>query len=160
MDLDTEVGKFLYPTGCPTREQRRCQLARQLDGTWPSLGGVWVVEWQRRDGFLGWCGLFPLEDSGLIEIGYRYVPGAWGQGVASEAAHCVLDYGFTTLGLETIVAVTHPQNHASQRVLGKIGLEYVGLREHYGMSMSFFHCTKEKQRQGSPYRVIPLASPS
>lgn len=39
---------------------------------WPEIGGYWVAEWRDRSGFLGWCGLFPPEDSGLVEIGYRF----------------------------------------------------------------------------------------
>ena len=70
-----------------------------------------MVEWRHAPRFLGWCGLFPLEDAGPIEIGYRYLRGVWGQGIATEAAR-VLDHGFRALGFDPIVGVTHPANVA------------------------------------------------
>lgn len=148
MDFDPEVGRYLYPFGRPTRAERTAVLRRQLAGDWPPVGGVFAVEWRDEPGFLGWCGLFPLEDSGLIEIGYRYVPATWGHGVATEAAACVLEYGFEVLRIDPIVAVTHPANKASQSVLAKIGLRYRGPRFHYGLDLSFFELTLSDYRTG------------
>jgi len=50
----------------------------------------------------------------------------WGNGYAREAAAAVIDYGFQTLGLETIRAYTDPGNAASQKVLLHCGLQNVG----------------------------------
>ena len=108
----------------------------------PAQGGLWVVEWRREPGFLGWCGLFPLEDFGLIELGYRYVRAAWGQGVATEAAVAVLDHGFLALGLDPIVAVTHPDNLASRRVLEKLGFGHEGRARYYGSEVAFYRLTR------------------
>lgn len=143
MDLDSEVGRFLYPHGRPSREERRVALQKQMSDDWPPVGGVWVVERAGERKFLGWCGLFPLGESGLIEIGYRYLPEAWGGGIATEAAACVLDHGFRVLKIDPIVAVTHPENAASQRVLTKIGLQPRGLRFHYGLDLAFFELSRE-----------------
>ena len=62
----------------------------------------------------------------------------WGLGVATEAATVVLDLGFRVLELDSIVAVTHPDNRGSQAVLTKIGLRPQGLRFHYGLDLSYF----------------------
>jgi [ribosomal protein S5]-alanine N-acetyltransferase len=88
--------------------------------------------------------LFPLENSGLIEIGYRYRAAAWGRGIASEAAAAVLEHGFRSLELDPIVAVTHPANRASQRVLEKIGLRAVGEAWHYGQWLRLFRLTRSQ----------------
>ena len=95
-----------------------------------------------RPGFLGWCGVFPLEASGLMEIGYRTLRAAWGRGFATEAARAVLDHGFRVLDIDPIVAVTHPENHASQRVLAKIGLVPQGSRFHYAQQLAFYRLTR------------------
>jgi RimJ/RimL family protein N-acetyltransferase len=144
MDLDPEVHRFIYVDSPPERMEHRAQLHARIASGWPAAGGIWVVEWQHAPGFLGWCGLFPLEDSGLIEIGYRYVRSAWGQGIATEAGRAVLDHGFRVLGLDPIVAVTHPANLASQRVLEKIGLKRRGAALHYGQSLSLFELRREE----------------
>ncbi len=142
MDLDPDVHRFIYGNRPPDPVQHRAQLRARIAAAWPAKGGIWVVEWQDAPGFLGWCGLFPLEASGLIEIGYRYVPGAWGQGIATEAARAVLDHGFRDLGFDPIVAVTHPANLGSQHVLEKIGLNARGSAFHYGQWLSFFHLSR------------------
>ena len=138
MDIDFAVHRYIWPEGIPDVEAHRETIRQRFASGWPPVGGVWVVEWQDKPGFLGWCGLFPLEESGLIEIGYRYVQRAWGQGVATEAAREVLDYGFRALEIDPIVAVTDPENRASQNVLRKIGLRQEGTAFHYGRDLSFF----------------------
>jgi RimJ/RimL family protein N-acetyltransferase len=98
-------------------------------------------------------GLFPLEDSGLIEIGYRCLRAAWGQGLATEAGRAVLDDGFRDLGIEPIVAVTHTDDLASQRVLEKIGLKARGRAFHYGRSLAFYHLSRNgylRRRRRNP----------
>ena len=149
MDLDPEVRRFIY--GSPTDPvELRARLRARIAGGWPAPGGIWVVEWQDAPGFLGWCGLFPLEDSGLIEIGYRYLRSAWGQGIATEAARAVLDHGFRALGFDPIVAVTHPANFASQRVLAKIGLIARGRALQYGQQLCIFRLSRIEYLAAEP----------
>ena len=93
MDLDPSVARFIWGLPPEPETHREVLRGRLADG-WPEVGGIWVVEERAAPGFLGWSGLFPLEKTGLIEIGYRYLPKAWGRGIATEAAACVLDYGF------------------------------------------------------------------
>ena len=144
MDMDPAVSRYIWPNGAPDRAAHRATLLDRMLGDWPEIGGYWVAEWRDRPGFLGWCGLFPLEDSGLVEIGYRYCQRAWGQGVGSEAAAAVLDHGFRQLALDPIVAVTNPGNRASRRVLAKIGLEAAGTAFHYGQDLSFFRLGRDR----------------
>jgi RimJ/RimL family protein N-acetyltransferase len=142
MDLDPEVQRYIFIHGPPDPAAQRDALTRRIESGWPPQGGIWVVEWRDRSGFLGWCGVIPLEDSGLIELGYRYIRAAWGRGVATEAAKAVLEHGFGTLRFDPIVAVTHPDNRASQRVLEKLGFRSEGRRFHYGADLAFYRLTR------------------
>jgi RimJ/RimL family protein N-acetyltransferase len=142
MDLDPEVHRHIFLHSPPDPEAHRAGLRERIASGWPQQGGLWVVEWRAQPGFLGWCGLFPLEASGLIEIDYRYVRRAWGQGVATEAGRAVLDHGFRALGLDPIVAVTRRENLASRHVLEKLGLAYRGLRFHYGLDLAFYELSR------------------
>jgi RimJ/RimL family protein N-acetyltransferase len=60
------------------------------------------------------------------EIGYGLHPDFWGQGLATEMAQLLLDYGFRVLRLHRIFATCDPRNLASARVLQKIGMVYEG----------------------------------
>lgn len=138
MDMDPEVGRYLFPHGPPVAEERRAEMRHRIVNGWPERGAMWTVSWADGGERLGRCGIFPLEESGLFEIGYRFVRAAWGRGVATEAARRVLDHGFREFAFDPIVAVTHPDNRGSQRVLENIGLRSRGLRYHYGLDLSFY----------------------
>ena len=66
----------------------------------------------------------------------------WGQGVATEAARTVLDYGFRELGFDPIVGTIHPDNAASVRVMHKIGMKHMGTEFHYGLDGPFFRLSR------------------
>ena len=57
-------------------------------------------------------------------------PRRMGFGYAAEAARRVLDYGFAA-GLPEVVAVTYPENSASQAVARRIGMSPRGLTDRY-----------------------------
>ncbi len=83
MDRDPAVMRFIRPIPEDVEAQRGDIRGRILQ---PPRGALWHVEEREASGFIGWCGVFPLQDSGLMEIGYRFVRAAWGRGLATEAA--------------------------------------------------------------------------
>ncbi|HEY1723386.1 MAG TPA: GNAT family N-acetyltransferase [Magnetospirillaceae bacterium] len=125
MDMDPQVHRFIW-SKVPEPDAYRAELEMRITSEWPHRGGLWVVEWKDRPGFLGWSAVFPLPDSDQIELGYRFNRKAWGQGVATEAGHAVLAFGFEHLGFDPILAVTDFDNHASQHVLHKLGFRDTG----------------------------------
>jgi RimJ/RimL family protein N-acetyltransferase len=159
MDLDPEVQRYIFIHGPPDPAAQRDALIRRIESGWPPQGGIWVVEWRDRPGFLGWCGVIPLEDSGLIELGYRYARAAWDQGVATEAAQAVVDHGFRVLGIDPLVAVAHPENQASRRVLEKLGFPYEGLRFHYGADLAFYIMRRADYLRSGPSEPPPSPRP-
>ncbi|MFD0167950.1 GNAT family N-acetyltransferase [Streptomyces decoyicus] len=50
----------------------------------------------------------------------------WGNGYATEAAGHVVQFAFTTAGLDRLEAMHHPANPASGRVLAKAGFTRTG----------------------------------
>lgn len=71
-----------------------------------------------------------LTPSGETEIGWHLHPDAWGHGYAAEAAGRVLAHAFAH-GLDRVLAVTHPENTASQRVARRIGMTAQGVTGRY-----------------------------
>lgn len=66
------------------------------------------------------------------ELGYWIGQPFWGQGIATEAARCVIDHGFSCLGLERVYARHMGGNPASGRVMEKAGFMREGcLRRHF-----------------------------
>ena len=74
--------------------------------------------------FIGHCGLRYWPGLSDVEVLYTFARRYWGQGLATEGARASLRYGFEHLKLERIMAAALVDNHASRRVLEKIGLRY------------------------------------
>ena len=147
MDRDPEVMRFIRPIPEDAAAQR-ADIRAALDGP-PGRGALWHVEERAAPRFIGWRGVFPLQDSGLMEIGYRFVRAAWGRGLATEAAVAVLDHGFRALALDPIVAVSDTDNAASHRVLHKIGLRADGTARHYGRELPLFELSRSAYLAGA-----------
>lgn len=118
------VARALSPTGSLTFEQTAQILHRRLDH-WQKHGfGVWVLVYKQNQQLVGHCGLHYLGDTSEVELTYAINPFYWRQGLATEAASTVLRWGFDTLKLQQIVAVTSPENVASRCVMQKLGMKY------------------------------------
>jgi RimJ/RimL family protein N-acetyltransferase len=75
---------------------------------------------------VGDCG-FQLFEAEQAEIGITLAPQHQGQGYAIEALGALLGYLFSELSLHRIVARTDPANHASMRLLERLGFRHEGL---------------------------------
>lgn len=113
-----------FSLGVFSREQTAGFLesvrARDRDGL-PSQFGV---VFRPDDRLIGYCGFFSqmVDDVEELEIGYRLDPEYWGQGIATEAAHAVRDFGFDALKLPRLISLIHTDNVASKRVAEKNGM--------------------------------------
>jgi ribosomal-protein-alanine N-acetyltransferase len=76
---------------------------------------------------IGNCGLRRASPTAFqADMGYELAPEEWGNGYATEAARCMLDFGFGELGLHRIWATCLAENTASARVLERIGMRQEG----------------------------------
>jgi RimJ/RimL family protein N-acetyltransferase len=72
---------------------------------------------------VGDCGLhFRVGRDHEAEIGISLAPEFHGRGYATEALEAVLGYLFGTLGKHRVIASVDPRNHASLRLMERIGL--------------------------------------
>jgi RimJ/RimL family protein N-acetyltransferase len=135
-----DVQRFIgaMPSVMTDPAEARAQVTRWIDRDDPVLG-IWAVQ-ARDDGpLLGTLllksipasgDMAPLLPSGDIEIGWHLHPEAWGHGYATEAGACGLNHAFDS-GLDRVVAVTRPDNLASQGVARRIGMKHEGPTDRY-----------------------------
>ncbi len=141
MNRDPEVMRYIRAVGGEEEETRKA--AALISDNQDKPLGIWAVEGRDDGCFHGAAMLIRLPEGDDIEVGYRLARAAWGRGIATEAALCLRDHGFESLGLEEIVAVADPGNAASHKVLRKIGLSFRGLRRAYGVDgLHFFGLTR------------------
>ena len=60
-----------------------------------------------------------------IELAYRLRQDRWGRGYATEAGRAAVEYSFTVLKLDRLIAAVEPANVASVHVLEKCGFTRV-----------------------------------
>jgi RimJ/RimL family protein N-acetyltransferase len=117
--------------------------------------GRWALEKKGGGGLIGYCGLgFGAEDVG-VELVYLLAREEWGKGVATEASSAALRYGFETLGLDSIAALTRPDNWRSRRVMERLGMSFERDSCYHGYNCVCYRLAREDWRQpgGMIYRV-------
>ena len=123
LSADPEVMEYLLP---------RADWVESARAHWREHGfGQWVValpETVDQPGaeFIGALGLarvgYEAHFTPAVEAAWRLARPWWGRGYALEAARAAVEFGFGTLGLDEIVAVTVPQNLRSRRVMERLGM--------------------------------------
>ena len=95
--------------------------------------GRFACVWKETGDVIGFSGVKFVPEISETELGYRFFPEYWGKGLATEAGQASIEFARSDLGLKRLVAMVHPDNVASARVLAKLGfsvekrLSYSGL---------------------------------
>ena len=123
MNADPEVRRYVGPLLTPG--QAEAWVLNFQDNLDRHGFGFWALEVRASGEFIGFTGLDIVDEEMPvtgIEIGWRLARSAWGHGYATEAALGALAYGFDTMGLLEIVAVTMARNLRSRAVMQRIGM--------------------------------------
>jgi [ribosomal protein S5]-alanine N-acetyltransferase len=125
LNRDPEVMKYVGRKPLVSIYEAQLDLTRYLSFyIRASKLGVWACTEKESGALIGLALLKKLEPTEEIEVGYRFHRSYWGQGIATEVCKALVEYGFTQVGLQKIVGITHPDNLASQKVLKKCGLSF------------------------------------
>jgi ribosomal-protein-alanine N-acetyltransferase len=123
---DPEIRRY-FPEGTLTYDETREELEWFLNGhpAHPELG-LWATIHKETGGFIGRCGLLPwtIDGSEEVEVAYLLAKEYWRQGLGSEAARGILEYGFEHLGLSRLICMIDPENQASIGVATNIGMTF------------------------------------
>jgi len=123
---DPEVVKFM-DWGPNTEEDTKAfiALAMDLQHQTPRRSYELAVVFKATGRLIGGASLrVQAGDPRTAELGYTFHPGAWGRGLATEAAKALVQFGFQRLGVQRVFATCRPENTASYRVLRKAGLHF------------------------------------
>jgi RimJ/RimL family protein N-acetyltransferase len=75
--------------------------------------------------------------AGELELGYQFLPTAWGRGYAAEACAAALDWITGALPGEPVVLCTQTANAASMRLAARLGFTEADRFEEYGAQQWF-----------------------
>jgi RimJ/RimL family protein N-acetyltransferase len=114
---DPEVARFLISR--PTSPAELDEVfARNLEAG--RRFGMWALRERTGPALLGRVGFFAFGAGERPELAFLLARGAWGRGLAREAAAAALGAGFGT-GFREVVALVRPENARALRVLAALG---------------------------------------
>ena len=128
---------FPNPIAPPLEKVQRLITAQQVH--WETHGyGNWGLLPDGEEEIIGWAGLQYLLELDETEVGFLLDQPFWGRGYATEAALASLQFGFEHFSLDHMIALVHPDNLASQRVIEKCGMTYMETISLWGMELMRF----------------------
>ena len=87
--------------------------------------GNFVVIRKSDNKKIGSCGLFDREGLAGVDIGFSFLPEYEKKGYAFESANKLKELALTQFGLKKIAAITTKENIESQKLIEKLGLQFV-----------------------------------
>ncbi|MFR9757049.1 GNAT family N-acetyltransferase [Streptomyces sp. TR06-5] len=147
---DPEVMRWIRDGSVRDEQQTRSGI-RAWESEWASQGfGLFAVEIRSTGELAGFTGLsvphFLPEVLPSVEVGWRLGRSHWGQGLATEAAAAAVRFGFEDRGLERIVSIAQVGNHASERIMTKLGMRPVRetVDPHHGRPVRVFALSSDE----------------
>jgi RimJ/RimL family protein N-acetyltransferase len=124
LSMDPEVMQYL------TRPRERAEVERWVEGVRAHFRhhsfGLWALEIPGITPIAGFTGLtivpYEAHFTPAVEIAWRLARECWGNGYVTEAAAAALNFAFSDLHLEEIVANAAVANRASIRVMERMGM--------------------------------------
>lgn len=151
---DPDVTHFFSAEFSVKREDVLASLPRRAE-RWRTQGfGQFGVFEKETEKLIGYCGMQYLEDTSEVEIYYGLFKEHWQKGLATEAALAVLRFAFEQLKLPKIVAVTHPENFSSHKVLHKLGMTRGADSHFYNTYAAYFYLSHDDYKKDSAFYYL------
>ena len=132
MDTDLSVRRYIDGKASPLKKTKK-YLSENIISYRENGYGRYAIRDADTNEFLGICGF--LKESYGLDFGYRFLPGCWGKGIATEAASAVIGKGVSEDLREKVVAIVLPENKASITVLHNVGFRWLENMKIYGFNV-------------------------
>ena len=117
--------QYIGDKGARTLDDARAYIRNGPMKSYEENGfGLYRVGLKENERAIGICGLIKRDTLPEPDIGFAFLPEYWNKGYAHESAAEVMRYARDILQLDRILAITSPDNEASGKLLGKIGLRF------------------------------------
>ena len=128
-----------------------------MEGSWRRGVGKWLAYEQSTGAFVGRGGpsWAVVEGAECVEIGWALRQEVWGRGYATEIGRAGLEYAFSVLGVEEVVAFTEVHNARSRAVMERLGMRYVGRILRPGLIAA-----SSEMHEAAPFALYRIARPA
>jgi RimJ/RimL family protein N-acetyltransferase len=138
---DEEVMRYIGTRGVRPRAAAARYLDRQRQPYRERGYGEWATASKETGEMIGLCGLIVWPDvDGVeeLEVAYLLARGAWGRGLATEAATAIRDHAVRVLGRDRLVSCIYPEHAASIRVAEKLGMRHEKDIDYEGQTLALY----------------------
>jgi ribosomal-protein-alanine N-acetyltransferase len=137
-----------FPNTAPPPLEKVQKFIAGQENHWAQYGyGNWGILPAGERQIIGWAGLQYVPELDETEVGYLLNRPFWGKGYATEAARTSLQFGFENSSLDHIIALVHPDNLGSRRVIEKCGMSYVENKFLWGLEMMRYRIEKSERSE-------------
>jgi RimJ/RimL family protein N-acetyltransferase len=117
--------KYIGDRNIKTTDQARAYLENGPIKSYHDTGfGLWMVENKVINTPIGMCGILKRETLEHLDLGFAFLPEYMGKGYAFEAATATLTFAKEKLNVQTLCAITVPDNQNSIKLLQKVGMRF------------------------------------
>ena len=129
--------------GVQTADQARVELDGYL-ACWREHGfGIWALFHKDDGAFIGECGLRLADDDLGMRLRITLAKPWRGQGLAGEAMAAAARFGFESIGVDRLMAVTRAVNGPARKTLEGLGMTYRPDLDRRGGALVVFELTRE-----------------
>lgn len=117
--------KYIGDRNVRTLEQAALYIKNKMTISYHQYGfGMYLVELKETETPIGVCGFVKRESLPDADIGFAFLQEVVGKGFGFESAEAILKYGKNEFGFERVLAIASQNNHASHKLLEKLGFKY------------------------------------
>jgi RimJ/RimL family protein N-acetyltransferase len=122
---DPSFIRFIGDKGVRTLADARNYILNGPVASYEKFGfGLNAVDLKEANVSIGICGILKRDTLPHPDIGFAFLPAYWHKGYAYEASAAVLERARKNLDIDHVLAITTPDNEASMKLLGKLGLRF------------------------------------
>lgn len=124
---DPDWLRYIGDKNVRTLDEARSYIENGPAAMYAKVGfGLYLTALRSSGVPIGLCGLLKRDTLPDVDIGFALLPEYRNRGLAHEAAAATIAYGRSALDLRRIVAITTPDNVASQKLLRRLGMRDAG----------------------------------
>ncbi len=127
---DERVNEFVDRATAISIDDGRQFISKIITAQHNSEGIMWAITLKNEPKLIGTIVYWNIiKEKDEAEVGYELLPQWHGKGIMQEALSKVIEFGFTTLGIKTIVAGPKAGNQRSVKLLEKCGFTKMNITE-------------------------------
>ncbi|MBD3885584.1 GNAT family N-acetyltransferase [Phormidium tenue FACHB-886] len=142
------VRRYLFDDKVLPLSETEAFIAKSLEFSQTEHNELWLARLKNSPTIVGFGGYWTFFDPPEVQLIYGLSNDYWGQGLATEMASAMVQYGFETHQFDVIRASTNSPNVASIAVMKRLGMAYEKQATIDGQDLIFYRLNRDRYSKG------------